>query len=512
MYFGFQSRRLQRQYVFFCESNNNDNNTNNNDDDNDNDSDLPANELPLSQYETEDENNSSSAFHFTEVHIVFMLFLPSLITTNVLMWNLGPEQPIFEKRVQELPIEYVYAMGPEYIDLESSVFSMSVNMSRKGDAFTEEKPSEFVSMAESLGHKNSDLSDSPIESMLIYHKAWIEHQSTAISLHRSPWLQFLYCTLFCICSMCTLELCQWYVSQYFNNHDIFHTNPWLQFTLFLVFFLSFVLIKSVLKSVGFLIDMGKTRGSFFYCQGEMMGLLYYYVFYRVLLTAVNSVYVFIALQCIHLTMEWLMYAFRCSNLYVSFLNRMLSSFTSPSSLLSKAKPDDSLVGRFLSFAEVAQRIFFKAYTKSLQRSNSRNTILHQNAYNNWVSFLCLDFGIRLIVMSYTFFGFVICFFVVRFGYNRHIFLYFGDITLHHIRRSMLILFISFVLETFNAILMQRFWWKNHLQKAVLARCHYLLQNQFFRLFFIVALAVFPGKLFVAEVGISNGFKSSCNIL
>ncbi|ETO24731.1 transcription factor E2F/dimerization partner family protein, partial [Reticulomyxa filosa] len=412
---------------------------------------------------------------------------------------------IFTNKAPLLSVEYMCAIGPGYLDADDSLYIGRDILS----ANSQDSPDYNANLKEELfGRMVPRLTMESLQNSSKYKEHNDQKGAEYVCLYRSPLVQYGYCLLFSTGVVCTFEFCQWYTSQYFgqtmNKNDSDYAMRHI--LAFFIFVISFLVLKSLLKTVGFLIDMGKRGGSVFYYQGEMICMVYYYVFYRLIFTTVDSVYLFIGLKVIHLSNEWIMYAFRSSKWYILFLNNLFAT--------DRSKNDDNsstwCFCRYMFLPEFAQRIFFDSYTLHVHHSLSQNhpnkgnysenaehpSLLHEHAYKNWVSFLCLDFGLRLVIMSSTLIGFVIAFALVRFGYNHHVYHFFGDVTMSHFYRVMVVLTASFVVEIINAVIMELFWWRYHLKKSVIVRVYYLLRNFHFRLFFIVIMGAIACDIIV----------------
>eukprot|EP01083_Nonionella_stella_P104199 298330_1 len=303
-----------------------------------------------------------------------------------------------------------------------------------------------------------------------------------LQIYRSPALQYIYCLAFAMGVSATFQFCQLF-TQYFSSLYANDTNIVIHWMSFVVFVVGFYIMKSVLKTIGFRIDMGKSGGSIFYFQGELVSMLYYYVFYRLLFTEVHSYLLFCLLKLVHIGSEWIFYGFRATQCYVRFVNDSTS----------------------LCATEYTQRILFSRCLAEFSNGEDDTDIQRK-----WASLLCLDFGLKLIVMTTTMFGFVCNTLLLRYGYNASVYNYFGSMNDTELQRILIFMSLSLLIEAASAFVMEHFWWKHKFKLSVLLRLNELLNNPYFRIFFINCVAAISCDVFVAEINIQQGFDFSTN--
>jgi hypothetical protein len=112
-----------------------------------------------------------------------------------------------------------------------------------------------------------------------------------------------------------------------------------------------------------------------YFIGEVMGLLYYYTFYRVLFESIHSVSEFALLQMVHLTSEWVLYVGRSSTFYYQWTDRL-----------------------------IVQSCLQSCFDNHNQRLS----------YRNWQEFIALDFGIRCSIFVSTGYGILLLLVTIQF--------------------------------------------------------------------------------------------------
>ena len=93
-----------------------------------------------------------------------------------------------------------------------------------------------------------------------------------------------------------------------------------------LFFL-FVAVSNVLrfiaKRIGKAIDQNKDDELSMFAVGEVVCLLFYYTFYRLLFESIPSYQAFFVIELIHLSQEWLFYAFRSSEACASLIDYLI---------------------------------------------------------------------------------------------------------------------------------------------------------------------------------------------
>lgn len=135
-------------------------------------------------------------------------------------------------------------------------------------------------------------------------------------------------------------------------------NPQFHIDMFFLFIVMGLAFRLGLKRVGLSLDKRKHGTASMYFFGEVMSLLFYFTFYRVLFESVSSWVVFLGFQFLHLGSEWVMYPVR----------------------------GHEWVFNLLCYVEE-------------QVVCLRGVLLPpQLDYNDFLNFLALDFGIRCIVM------------------------------------------------------------------------------------------------------------------
>jgi hypothetical protein len=97
----------------------------------------------------------------------------------------------------------------------------------------------------------------------------------------------------------------------------------------LVWFTGFFVVGSVIrvfcKRIGMVLDCGKTGTVSMYFIGEVYTLLFYYSFYRILFESVDDWSVFVIMQLIHVSGEWVLYPLRARDSTFELFRKIESS-------------------------------------------------------------------------------------------------------------------------------------------------------------------------------------------
>lgn len=203
-------------------------------------------------------------------------------------------------------------------------------------------------------------------------------------------------------------------------------------------------IRFLLKREGMALDRNKVGSTSIFFIAEFAGLMFFYSFYRLIFESVDSWSVFIVLQVIHLAFEWLTYPLRASKLLYPYLMYLQEHPRLP-----------WLRNAFVPF----------------------NT-----DFRDWLDFISLDFGVRIVVMTSTAVAIIILLTIVQFSSWID-----SSLQEHHTRsyvRSMEFIMVAAVLELANAWLMnEMFFAKNHAD--VLRQTEHVFQDQRFAVMTVI---------------------------
>ena len=145
-----------------------------------------------------------------------------------------------------------------------------------------------------------------------------------------------------------------------------------RFGLFFIYIFITSGFRIALKSIGMYLDRYKNKSCSMFFVGEFLGLMFYYIFYRVLFESIHSIPEFLALQTLHLVSEWVLYVVRATKQYYEIT--------------------EWIGEKYLSFLLVKPRL----------------------SHTYWQQFIALDFGIRCTVFVSTAFGFLVLLTTVQF--------------------------------------------------------------------------------------------------
>lgn len=137
----------------------------------------------------------------------------------------------------------------------------------------------------------------------------------------------------------------------------------LQFFSFIGYIVVTTGLRMLLKRAGLALDNRKRGTVSMFFLGEVIGLTFYYSFYRVLFDGVREWREFAVLQTLHLASEWILYPVRGSRVFHDWVTSLDKSCT--------------------------------------QRSIRALFSVDGLSFTDWQSFLCLDYGMRCLTMVIT---------------------------------------------------------------------------------------------------------------
>jgi len=217
---------------------------------------------------------------------------------------------------------------------------------------------------------------------------------------------------------------------------------------FFVFCLTNYIVKALIKAVGIILDMGKggTYSLFFY--GEIACLNFYYVFYRSLFDTLDSFWIFLGLQFVHLVHEWAFYPCRSTQRYYDFYQR---------SVKGAGKMQSAVLDALLS--PLSAKLCF--------------------TQRDWCSFITLDYSVRVIIQTYTAVWFISGFSFLRYGWNNTHFKYYkNDVSQRQYNEFAFYTSISVLFEVINTLTIDHYFFKPRKLK-MLPRLQRLFENNLF---------------------------------
>lgn len=247
----------------------------------------------------------------------------------------------------------------------------------------------------------------------------------------------------------------YYFLEYFTLR--FREESWTsrgRFGLFVVYILIGTVFRVVIKRIGLSIDLHKCSTASLYFIGEVMCLLFYYTFYRVLFESLHSWPWFFLTQLAHLGSEWLLYVARGSESMFS-LSQSLKSSILLSCLSDIITPYDL-------------------------------------THRDWVHFICLDFGIRCCVMISTGLGVLLLLLTIN---------YLPWIT-NSLKESnagfgttSALIGVAIALEAANACLINHFFFRRKNLDVWVSTCHCFADAKFAFLSTIIACNLFINPMY-----------------
>jgi hypothetical protein len=239
-----------------------------------------------------------------------------------------------------------------------------------------------------------------------------------------------------------------FFTEYFRDNAI---SSYRRVLLFGFYIAVGTVFRTVMKRLGLLIDRGKSQTTSMLFVGEVMCLLFYYTFYRVLFESISLWSEFFFFQAVHLFSEWMLYPFRASHaMYerVRWLEERLG-----------------LKGTFLPCG------------------------LNQQ---DWLCFIALDFGIRCTVMVATGVGIGLLMIVI--AYTPWIT---NSLKLdqNQLRRSIEFILLAVVLEIINAVAMNHMFFSKNGMDVIskVSRC--FAQRRFFFVACILAAGLLMNPVY-----------------
>jgi hypothetical protein len=225
---------------------------------------------------------------------------------------------------------------------------------------------------------------------------------------------------------------------------------------FLLFVAVNHIFRGLFKTLGASIDARVTGGTSFYLLGELVSASNYCIYYRFLFTKIESSWIFVALQVVHLVMEWTTYPLRVTPAYFRLCDRVCARWS------TTIGAKGGILRRILAPAPMELNV-------------------HDSS-----CFVCLDFALRSVVFLAMGGTFLVLLLLGRFAYNKQ-FYCLSTQTDQEFTDSLWYASLSLVTELLNLALMERaFWRKRHL--SMLQRLFLLYHNKRFALFTVFIFA------------------------
>jgi heme exporter protein D len=229
-----------------------------------------------------------------------------------------------------------------------------------------------------------------------------------------------------------------------------------QVVLFFFYIIIGTMFRKLLKSLGLYLDRhfsqsiaqsrinSHTTVSMFFI-GEVLGLMFYYTFYRVLFESIHSVAEFMLFQVLHLGSEWMLYVLRSSGWYHRH-STTWSAYWRNMCNQGLQKIQCMLCGGCCGHSPM--------------KAQHRRTPSRKWTHRTWQEFVALDFGIRCAIFVATAYGMALLLLTVNmFPYiRRHNYL---RETGKDLNQTLLFIAVALVMELINAAIINRFYFKPH---------------------------------------------------
>lgn len=175
------------------------------------------------------------------------------------------------------------------------------------------------------------------------------------------------------------------------------------------------------------------------------------------------------MQVLHVTHEWVLYAGRATEAYYD-----LTTTSSAAMWLRGFLP------------------------KRLQSILLQDGITQRE----WAGYLCLDYGLRAMIMVSSFVVYLGGFSLIRFGYNRPHFAYYGTVPVEDFKRLTMYTCLAVAVEALNVAAMQRWFWAPR-RLSVVRRLNNVCSNLGFQLYVLAGVGGVGTNIFVADIKIAT---------
>jgi len=224
-----------------------------------------------------------------------------------------------------------------------------------------------------------------------------------------------------------------------------------------------LLYKDILKGLAMVIDAGKSGTFSLFFYAELIVLVNYFSFYRVLFDSLKNSFagylVFVALQVVHVAHEWAFYPIRATLTYYDWYR---------SAVKGLAEWQSTALDALL--APLTLKLVF--------------------SYKDWASFVTLDYGLRVCIALFTAAFYLTCYSFIRYGWNKDHFDYYAETNDTVYRDFVTFICLSCAIEIINTAVIEYFFLKPR-QLSISLRLFCLFSNTNFS----IAAALVIGTLF-----------------
>jgi hypothetical protein len=241
---------------------------------------------------------------------------------------------------------------------------------------------------------------------------------------------------------------------YFTNFLRNQTKHEVKLFVFFIFFIGISAIaKLLLKRIGLEIDKQKIGSTSIYFVAEFLGLMYYYTFYRLLFESIHSWYIFFSFQALHLCFEWICYPLRASKVCYQCLITI-------------------------------EKSYFHSYHILLPKGIN---------YDDWLSFLSLDFGVRFVVMISAAIGIMILLITVQ--YLPYIHNGLQQSNREKVVRICVFILFAMILEIINAYSMNYFCFQQQQSDIIKLTIKRFQDKKFIVMAFVISVNLFINPIY-----------------
>lgn len=195
--------------------------------------------------------------------------------------------------------------------------------------------------------------------------------------------------------------------------------------MFILYILVCMFLKTIIKRIGMYLDCLKENTSSLFFLGEIAGLMFYFTFYRVLFESIVIWWEFLIFQVMHIVSEWILYPCRASLFFYqkqTMLLKFLSKFWNSKNNNNTSDDDKTIEGL---------------------------------GYEDWLDFICLDFGFRVFIELTS--GFSMLFYFLLIDYVPWIHYGLKQSSSKDVGSTALLIAIALVVELISAFLMNKYF-------------------------------------------------------
>ncbi len=188
--------------------------------------------------------------------------------------------------------------------------------------------------------------------------------------------------------------------------------------LFILYIIVCMILKTIIKRIGMYLDCMKENTSSLFFLGEIAGLMFYFTFYRVLFESIVVWWEFLLFQVMHILSEWILYPCRASQ----YFYQKQKAFIEMLPWTEKDTQKDKIDGL---------------------------------GYEDWLDFICLDFGFRVFIELTS--GFSMLFYFLLIDYVPWIHYGLKQTSPNDVGSTALLIAIALIVELVSAFTMNKYF-------------------------------------------------------